>query len=169
MNLLRCLFELSFADCSFLIRQELLKGFATGTELLCPVESGLPDLLQHIVDGATLRFTLMLIKVGLELLFSFIGVEQKLLARPEGQLADIAKRCARCSADEAHDLKVPVWHGNHHCRRRYSRQIPSYKQNDPGRGRGRADIARVQVQNYVVSPITSVHFDATKLLYISKC
>ena len=54
----------------------------------------------------------MLIKIRLELLFGFVGVEQKFLARPKSQLADIAKCRARCGADEAYDLKVPVWHRN---------------------------------------------------------
>ena len=77
-----------------------------------PLESALADLLQHIIDRATLRLALMLVKVGLELLFGFIGVKQKFLARPEGQSTDIAKRRTRCGADETHDLEVTVCHGN---------------------------------------------------------
>jgi hypothetical protein len=72
----------------------------------------LPDLLQSIIDRSALWLALMLVEIGLELLFRFVGIKQKLLARPEGQLADITKRRARCGADETHDLEVPVWHGN---------------------------------------------------------
>jgi hypothetical protein len=70
------------------------------------------NLLQGIIDCAALGLALMPVEIRLKLFFGFVGVQQKLLARPESQSADIAKRRARGCADETHNLKVPVWHGN---------------------------------------------------------
>ena len=105
--------------------KNLIKG-------LSPVEPALPNLLQHIIDRATLRFAFVLIKIRLELLFGFVGVKQKFLARPEGQSTDIAKRRTRCGADKTHDLEVTVYHGNIIAGRNIHRQIPSHKTNNAG-------------------------------------
>jgi hypothetical protein len=54
----------------------------------------------------------MLVKVGLELLFGFVGVNQKLASRPEDQFAEIAIRSARGAPDESCYLEIPVRHRN---------------------------------------------------------
>jgi hypothetical protein len=54
----------------------------------------------------------MLVKVGLELLFSFVGVNEKLLSRLEDQLAEIAIGDARRAPDESCYLEIPFRHAN---------------------------------------------------------
>ena len=44
----------------------------------------LPDVVQYVIDRIILRPALVLVEIGLELLFSFVGVEYKLWSRPEG-------------------------------------------------------------------------------------
>lgn len=54
----------------------------------------------------------MLVKVGLELLFSFVGVHEKLLSGLEDQPTEIAICDARGAPDESCYLEIPVWHCN---------------------------------------------------------
>jgi hypothetical protein len=41
-------------------------------------------VVQRVIDRTGLWLALMLVKVGLQLLFSFLGVNEKLLSRLEG-------------------------------------------------------------------------------------
>jgi hypothetical protein len=68
-------------------------------------------LREHIVNGAFFRLALVFIEVSLKLLFGFIGVEQKLLARAESQAADIAIGRAGRRADKPHDDELAIGHG----------------------------------------------------------
>jgi hypothetical protein len=52
----------------------------------------------------------MLIEIGLELLFGFVGIEQELLPRAEGQAADIAVGVAGCGSYEADDSEIAISH-----------------------------------------------------------
>jgi len=52
----------------------------------------------------------MFIEVGLQLLFGFIGVEEKFLSRAEGQPANVAISHTRRGADESHDPYIPFRH-----------------------------------------------------------
>jgi hypothetical protein len=72
----------------------------------------LPDLVECVADRAIFWPALMLGKVGLKLLDRLVSVNEKFLARLEGQLADIAIRHARGAADESNDLEIPVWHAH---------------------------------------------------------
>ena len=52
----------------------------------------------------------MFIEIGLQLLPGFIGVEEKLLSRAEGQPTNIAISHSRRGADESHDPHIPFRH-----------------------------------------------------------
>ena len=56
------------------------------------LSASLPDVFQRIVHSLLLRLALMLLEVGLKLLPGLLEVEQKLLARAEGQAANVAIR-----------------------------------------------------------------------------
>src|SRR5579864_3919927 len=70
----------------------------------------LPNVLQRVVYRALLRLALMLVEIGLQLEFRLVGVQQKLLPRPEGQSADIAECETRRGSDESDDFESPVRH-----------------------------------------------------------
>jgi hypothetical protein len=69
-------------------------------------------VLEYLIYRIILWPALMVVEIGLELLFGFVGVGYKLCPRPEGQLADIAIRDTRGAADESHDLEIPIRHCN---------------------------------------------------------
>jgi len=52
----------------------------------------------------------MSFEVGLQLLLGFVGVEEKLLSRPEGQPTNITISDTRRCADESHNPHAPVRH-----------------------------------------------------------
>jgi hypothetical protein len=69
-------------------------------------------MFQGVVYSLLLRFALMLLEVGLQLLPGLLEVEQELLARAEGQAANVAIRQARDLPDKSCDLKISFCHGN---------------------------------------------------------
>lgn len=72
------------------------------------------NVLQSIVDRLALRLALMFLKIRLQLLFGFAGIEQEFLTRPKSEPADVAVRQARRLADKSCDLQVAFGHGSHH-------------------------------------------------------
>jgi hypothetical protein len=81
-------------------------------EIYQPFRLRLSDLGEHVIDCTRLRLALVLVKVGLKLLFRFVGVNKKLLSRPESQFADIAIPDTRGAPDESGYLEIPVSHAN---------------------------------------------------------
>ena len=70
----------------------------------------LANVIEDILDGTLFGFALMLLEIRLELLFSLFGVDEKLRARAEGQLANIAVCHAGGAADKSYNLEIPVRH-----------------------------------------------------------
>jgi len=52
----------------------------------------------------------MFFEVGLQLLFGFLGVQEELLSRAEGQPTNIAISHTRRGADESHDPHISIRH-----------------------------------------------------------
>lgn len=73
---------------------------------------------QRVVDGALLRLALVLLKIGPQLEFGLIGIQQKLLPGTECQPAEIAIGQAGCNPDKTGDFQISIWHGNMMARRR---------------------------------------------------
>jgi hypothetical protein len=67
------------------------------------IRSGLPKGLQGGIDGARFRAALVLIEIGLELLFGFVSIEEKLLSGAEGEAADVAVGVTGRGSYETHD------------------------------------------------------------------
>jgi hypothetical protein len=69
-------------------------------------------VIQDILNGPFFRLALMLLEIGLELVFRFISVDEKLGTRAEHELTDVAVCHAGSAADESYDLEISVCHGN---------------------------------------------------------
>jgi len=67
---------------------------------------------KSVVDGALFRPALMLFKIGLQLGFGLIRVNNKFLPGSECQFANIAICGVRSAPDEADDSELAVGHGD---------------------------------------------------------
>lgn len=70
------------------------------------------DVLKSVVDRALLGLALMLLEIGLQLGFRFIGVHNKFLPGSERQFANITIRSVRSAPDEADDSELAVGHAD---------------------------------------------------------
>ena len=69
-------------------------------------------MLKSVVDRALLGSALMLLEIGLQLGFRFIGVDNKFPPGSECQFANIAIRSVRRAPDEADDSELAVGHAD---------------------------------------------------------